>query len=119
MSDSTPRTLRLPQLSLALAHLAALAYHARQEMGLRNVSRSRARLAACMLLAATGSGGAAETKLDPGDAIRVAWKNWRAANESSDGSATPHALQRLLQAKQDLGVEDLDAFGIALIRAAE
>ncbi len=88
-------------------------------MGLRNVSRSRARLAACMLLAATGSGGAAETKLDPGDAIRVAWKNWRAANESSDGSATTHALQRLLQAKEDLGVEDLDAFGIALIRAAE
>src|SRR5258708_21859735 len=88
-------------------------------MGLRNVSRSRARLAACMLLAATGSGGAAETKLDPGDAIRVAWKNWRAANESSDGSATTHALQRLLQAKEDLGIEDLDAFGIALIRAAE
>src|SRR5260370_26184411 len=94
MSDSTPRTLRLPQLSLALAHLAALAYHARQEMGLRNVSRSRARLAACMLLAATGSGGAAETKLDPCDASRVAWKNSRAADRSSDCSRTTHALHR-------------------------
>jgi tetratricopeptide (TPR) repeat protein len=88
-------------------------------MGLHNVSRSRARLAACMLLAASGSSAAAETKVDPGDAIRSAWKSWRAANENSDASAGTNALKKLAQAKEDLGIEDLDAFGIALIRAAE
>lgn len=88
-------------------------------MGLHNVSRSRARLVACMLLAATGPSAAAETKVDPGDSIRIAWKSWRAANETSDASAATNALQKLAQAKEDLGIEDFDAFGIALIRAAE
>ena len=89
-----------------------------RQMGLGKLSRSRAGLAACILLLASRSGLAAESTSDSAEGIRAAWKTWRTAAEGSDSGSAAQALQRLLALKEDLAIQDLDAFGAAAMRTA-
>src|SRR5262249_42974410 len=89
------------------------------QMGLGKLSRSRAGWAAYILLLATHSGLAADSTSDSSEGIRAAWKAWRSAAEGSDAASAAQALQKLLALKEDLAIQDFDAFGAAVMRAAD
>ena len=88
-------------------------------MGLGKLSRSCAGLATCILMLATRSGLAADSTSDSTDAIRAAWKTWRIAAEGSDAGSAALALEKLRALKEDLAIQDLDAFGAAVMRTAD
>ena len=87
-------------------------------MGLGKLSRSRAGLATCILLLAIRSALAADLASDSTEGIRAAWKTWRTATEGRDAGSATQALQKLQALKEDLAIQDLDAFGAAVMRAA-
>ena len=86
-------------------------------MGLGKLSRSPAGWATCILLLAIRSALAADPVSDSTEGIREAWKTWRASEGRDPGSAT-QALQKLRALKEDLAIQDLDAFGAAVMRTA-